>query len=166
MFFIIRSHNPRPFLSGAVFVERNIFSAKAAGARNSSDPSVENSPTWYTLPLYVYSYATASTSSWFNAAFSDIYPNALFSVYSLLVSSRALSTFSKSVPPSIPEPLKFSSTELVSWILRKPEPWICEYNVFALLSGIDKSFPPQNVFCKCLFCSPKSVNATILRACS
>ncbi len=48
MFFIIRSHVPRFFLSGALELDFSIFNANAFGARNSSLPSVENSPTWCT----------------------------------------------------------------------------------------------------------------------
>lgn len=80
--------------------------------------SVENSPTWYTWPLSVYSKATASTSSLFNALFSEIYPSVELSVYSLLDSSRALSTFSKSRPPSTPHARNGSNAWVTVLMLR------------------------------------------------
>ena len=93
-----------------------------------------------------------------------MYPNALLSVYSLLVSRRADSIFSKSVPPSIP--FKPSRDELVCCRSRNGVVRIVLYRSLVLLSGAAVAAPLQEVFCVCFVPSPKSVNATILRACS
>ena len=66
--------------------------------------SLANSPTWYTWssPITVYWKATASTWSADSAVFREIKPSLELKVYSELFNKRALSTFSKSVPETIP----------------------------------------------------------------
>ena len=74
-FFIINFHIGK---SGRCDGPFNIFKNNTLGLfvfGGTLFAPVENSPTTYLWLLYIYSYATQSTSSLFNCWFKEIYPN-------------------------------------------------------------------------------------------